>query len=323
MILVTGGAGYIGSHAARALRRQGLEVLIFDDLSRGHREAIPQGCRFEDGDLGRPGDVLRVFQQYPIDAVMHFAGLSLVGESMREPARYYQHNVGEAALLVKTALQHEVDRFIFSSSCSVYGQPQRIPMDEEHPCSPISPYGRSKRTVELLLEDCRRAHGLRYINLRYFNACGASLDGRLGESHQPETHLIPCILQAARRDRPVHIFGNDYDTPDGTCIRDYIHVEDLATGHLVALERLHENDVGECFNLGTGKGLSVLEVIEETRRVTGLAVPSKQAPRRPGDPAMLVCDPSRARRQLSWKPRHSDLTTILQSAWAWENDRRY
>lgn len=322
-ILVTGGAGYIGSHTVRALQEQGYDVLVFDNLSQGHRAAVPSACSFLEGDLNRAEDVERAFNEHAVEAIMHFAGLCLVGDSMRRPAHYYRHNVGQAALLLETALQKEVRRFIFSSSCAVYGEPLEIPMDEGHPCRPINPYGRSKRIVEQLLADCRQSQGLRYVSLRYFNAGGASLDGTLGESHDPETHLIPRVLQAADEGRAVEIYGDDYDTPDGTCLRDYVHVEDLASGHVAALRLLERRDLGDTFNLGTGKGISVLQVVEEARRVTGLPLKSKTAPRRPGDPAKLICDPSKAGSQLDWRPRHSDLATIMESAWRWEKSRRF
>lgn len=315
-VLVVGGAGYIGSHMVRLLDRSGHRPWVYDNLSRGHRRAVPAG-RLLEGDLNDRPRLEQVLRQKQIEAVMHFAALALVGESVAEPARYYQNNVVGTCTLLEAMRAVGVWRFVFSSTCATYGQPSRIPIAETQRQEPINPYGFTKLVIERALEDYARAYGSAVAALRYFNAAGASPDGELGEDHDPETHLIPLVLQVAlgRRDA-VTIFGDDYPTADGTCIRDYIHVDDLASAHLAALERLRP---GECLklNLGTGRGFSVHEVIRACRRVTGREIPARIGPRRAGDPAELVADASLARRTLQWQPDYTSIESIVQTAWRW------
>lgn len=316
-ILVAGGAGYIGSHMVLALLEAGHRVVVLDDLSTGHRDLLPGGV-FIQGSLGDAVLLEKVFAAYPLDAVMHFAAHSLVGESMTRPLAYYRNNLGATTVLLEAMLRHGVERFIFSSSAAVYGEPAQVPIPEEAPLAPTNPYGASKRAVEELLAWCATAHGLRAVSLRYFNAAGADPAGRLGERHDPETHLVPLVLQAAagRRDA-IQIFGTDYPTPDGTCIRDYVHVTDLAAAHLLALEALMDGAGGAVYNLGNSRGHSVREVIATARRVTGREIPEREAPRRPGDPAVLVAASDKARRELHWRPRFEGLETIIRTAWDW------
>ena len=317
-ILVTGGAGYIGSHMVKALHRAGLRVAVVDDLSSGRREAVG-GADLRVGDIGDAAFLDGVLAQVRPAAVMHFAGLIQVGESMTDPARYYRNNVAATGVLLDAMRAHGVDCFIFSSTAAIFGDPAYVPIDEAHPKQPINPYGRSKWFVEQMLEDHDRAYGLRATCLRYFNAAGADPDGELGECHQPETHLIPLILQVASGRRPhIGIYGDDYPTPDGTCVRDYIHVADLCSAHLLALRRLLEGGDSARYNLGNGTGFSVREVIEAARRVTGHAIPVVVQPRRAGDPPVLVADATAARRELGWSPRHDSLDDIVAHAWAWE-----
>jgi UDP-glucose-4-epimerase GalE len=316
-ILVTGGAGYIGSHACKALAGAGYLPVSYDNLSRGHRELVRWGP-LEEGDLAdgrRLAEVLRVHR--PV-AVLHFAALIAVGESVREPLLYYRNNVGGALSLLSAMEETGVRTIVFSSTAAVYGDPERVPLTEEAPRRPVNPYGRGKRLIEELLEDQAAARGLRYASLRYFNAAGADPEGETGEWHEPETHLIPLVLRAAQgRGAPLTLFGDDYDTPDGTCIRDYIHVSDLAQAHLLAVQALLAGRPSGAFNLGSGEGYSVRQVIEACRRVTGEAIPVAIGPRREGDPPRLVADPSRARQQLGWRPALSGLDTIVRTAWAW------
>lgn len=316
-ILVIGGAGYIGAHMSKDLLRAGYDVLILDDLSRGHRDLLAGGTFYE-GDLGDNALLKKIFRAHKVDAVMHFAAYSLVGESVEQPLAYYRNNVARTVELLDTMVQHDVKRFIFSSTAAVYGEPVTVPIDEDHPCQPTNPYGTSKVAVEHMLADCQRAYGLQYASLRYFNAAGADASSEIGERHEPESHLIPLVLQVAAGQREsIKIFGTDYPTPDGTCLRDYVHVSDLAQAHLLALRHLSAGGESAVYNLGNSKGYSVREVIETARRITGHPIPTVTAARRPGDPAQLIADSTKIRRKLSWEPRYEDLTSIIETAWAW------
>ncbi|MCR4392082.1 MAG: UDP-glucose 4-epimerase GalE [Candidatus Acetothermia bacterium] len=317
MILVTGGAGYIGSHTVKELLRRGYPVVVLDNLSTGHRELVL--CeQFIQGDLADSCLVERTFARHPICAVIHFAAHTSVPESVADPQKYYRNNVAGTLNLLQAMLAHGVKAIIFSSSAAVYGDPVALPIPEDHPTQPKNPYGRTKLVVEEILADYARAYGLRYIALRYFNAAGSDPEGEIGELHDPETHLIPIVLEAAAGKRPhLEIYGTDYPTKDGTAVRDYIHVSDLARAHVLALERMMEGGAGGAYNLGIGRGYTVREVVETCRRVTGRKIPAVEAPRRPGDPAALVADPSRARRELGWEPKFTDLEAIVETAWAW------
>ena len=313
-LLVTGGAGYIGSHTVRALRRLGVETVVADDLSTGHAAAV--GGEFERVDLGDLTALGALFERTRPTAVVHFAARCYVGESVTDPAGYYKSNVQHTWNLLEAMRAVGCRDIVFSSTCATYGEPQFIPLTEDHPQDPISPYGRTKLHMEHMLDDYARAYGLRFAALRYFNAAGAASDGSLGEVHQPETHLIPLALQVALGQREeLLIFGDDYDTPDGTCIRDYIHVEDLADAHLRALVRLQGDTERIVVNLGTGDGYSVQQVIDSARRATGHAIPARVVKRRPGDPPRLLSGGSRAAEVLGWRPGRSDLDTILIDAW--------
>jgi len=314
-ILVVGGAGYIGSHMAKMLVWSGHSVIVLDNLCTGFRDAVRYG-RLIEGDLADSALLDQIFTENDIAAVLHFAALSQVGESMREPARYYRNNVANTQNLLDAMLRHGVKRFIFSSTAAIFGEPKTPLIDEHHPQRPINPYGHSKRMVEEVLADYDKAYGLRYVCLRYFNAAGADPEGELGERHDPETHLIPLVLQAAsgRRDH-IAVFGNDYPTPDGTCVRDYIHVWDLCSAHLLALEHLLADGRSDAFNLGNGAGFSVQEVIDTARQVTGREIPVHTQDRRPGDPAVLVADGQKARRELGWEPRFAALDQIIAHTW--------
>lgn len=320
-ILVVGGAGYIGAHMVKRLRRAGFSVVVADDLSSGHREAV-LGASLHVGDIGDAAFVDALLAEVRPAAVMHFASCIQVGESVVDPAKYYRNNVTATQVLLDAMRAHGVARFLFSSTAAIFGDPRYVPIDEAHPKAPINPYGRSKWFVEQMLEDYDRAYGLRSVCLRYFNAAGADPDGELGECHEPETHLVPLVLQVASGRRPhITVHGEDYATPDGTCIRDYIHVDDLAEAHLLALRQLLEGGASARFNLGNGSGYSVREVIEAVRRVTGHAIPVVAGARREGDPPVLVADARAAREALGWQPRHADLDTIVAHAWAWERRR--
>jgi UDP-glucose 4-epimerase len=317
-ILVVGGAGYIGSHMVADLLRAGYRVVTLDNLSRGHREMVAGGS-FIEGDLGDPALLDRVFAQQPVCAVMHFAAFSLVGESVSRPLDYYQNNVAKTVELLRAMVRHRVRNFIFSSTAAVYGDPHAArPLRESDPCQPSNPYGATKLAVERMLADCAATGALRYVSLRYFNAAGADPSGTLGERHDPETHLIPLLLQVAAGEREsIKIFGTDYPTPDGTCIRDYVHVNDLTQAHLLALRHLMTGGDSRVYNLGNSKGYSVREVIELARTVTGQPLAAMPAERRAGDPAVLIADSARIREELGWKPRFEDLRTIIETAWAW------
>ena len=316
-VLVVGGAGYIGSHMVKMLGRQGCDVTTLDDLSSGHRDAVLCGD-FVQGDMGDRG-VLDAVLARGFDAVMHFASFIQVGESVQQPAKYYQNNVVNTLGLLDAMRSHGVGRFIFSSTAATFGEPQYSPIDERHPQQPINPYGRTKLMVEQVLADYERAYGLRSVCLRYFNAAGADPEGQLGERHEPETHLIPLVLQAASGRRPhIGVFGRDYDTPDGTCVRDYIHIEDLCSAHGLALQSLMGGAGSQAYNLGNGQGFSVQEVIDTAQQVTGRPIAVVNGPRRAGDPARLVADASLIREKLGWQPRYADLATIVEHAWRWE-----
>jgi len=311
-ILVTGGAGYIGSVTTELLLDAGHEVTVFDNLGRGHREAIDPRAMFIEGDLGDAGAITAVLRQTAPDAVMHFAAYALVGESMEDPSMYFRNNVIGGIHLAEAMVAAGVRKIVFSSTCATYGQPDQVPITEETVQRPQNPYGESKLMFEKILGWHQQINGLQPVFLRYFNACGAT--ETFGEDHDPETHLIPLVLRVALGQREtVKIFGDDYDTPDGTCLRDYIHICDLAQAHMLALEK----DVSGPFNLGTGTGNSVLEVIEACRAVTGHAIPAERVARRPGDPARLVASAEKARRVLGWNPERTDLRTIVESAWSW------
>jgi len=314
-ILVTGGAGYIGSITAERLLERGHRVVVLDDLSTGHRDAVPAGAAFVEGDVADPGRVGAALEEHGVEAALHFAAVSLVGESMERPLRYFRNNTGGSLALVETLLAHDVRRFVLSSTAALFGTPARVPIDEDAEVRPESVYGESKALVERMLHWLQRTAGLGYATLRYFNAAGAS--SALGEDHRPETHLIPLVLQVAagRRER-IAVFGEDYPTPDGTAVRDYIHVLDLAEAHVLAVEALAPGEA-RAYNLGNGEGFSVREVIEVCRRVTGRAIEQQTAPRRAGDPPVLVADAERIRRELGWQPQHRDLEAIVASAWAW------
>lgn len=317
-ILVVGGGGYIGSHMVKVLANSGHSVATYDNFSQGFRDAVLYGEVFE-GDLADRDRLDEVIGADNFDAVMHFASFIQVGESVTEPAKYYTNNVTNTQNLLDAMVKHGVSHFIFSSTAAIFGEPAYTPIDEAHPSAPINPYGRSKWFVEQMLEDYDRAYGLKSVCLRYFNAAGADPEGELGERHVPETHLIPLILQAAsgRRDS-IKVFGRDYATPDGTCIRDYIHVMDLCDAHLLAVEKLVSERKCARFNLGNGQGFSVQEVIDSARRVTGCRIHVIDDPRRDGDPAALVADSTLAKRELGWQPRYADLDTIVAHAWQWE-----
>ena len=316
-ILVAGGAGYIGAHMVKELLAAGFDVITLDNLSTGHKDLLAGG-RFVHGDLHDQKLLDRLFSENSIDAVMHFAAFSLVGDSVLAPVDYYQNNFGGTLSLVDAMVRHGVRRFIFSSTAAVYGEPEVVPIAETHPCVPTNPYGASKLAVERLLADCDKAYGLKYMSLRYFNAAGADVSGRIGERHVRETHLIPLVLQVAQGVRPhINIFGTGYPTPDGTCLRDYVHVTDLAAAHLLALAALQDGHESNIYNLGNSKGYSVREVIDLSRKVTGMPIAVKEAGNRPGDPAVLVADSAKIRRELGWRPGYEDLETIIETAWRW------
>ena len=315
--LVTGGAGYIGSHTCKALSLEGYLPVTYDNLVYGHERAVKWGP-FERGDILDRGRLDAVISHYKPEAVVHFAAFAYVGESVVDPGKYYRNNVLGSLTLLEAARDHGIRHFVFSSTCAIYGIPDLLPIREDSRQDPINPYGASKQMVERMLGDFGAAHNIRSVALRYFNAAGADLNNETGESHDPETHLIPLVLDAASGRRPaVTIFGTDYPTPDGTCIRDYIHVSDLADAHVKALQALDSGSPSPAYNLGNGRGFSVREVIDTVERVTGLRVPVKLGDRRPGDPARLISDASRARMELGWEPRIAELDQIIESAWAW------
>jgi len=315
-ILVTGGAGYIGSHVVKELLRQGHNPIVFDNLQTGHRKATDRAL-FIEGNLSDQKKLSDTFQANSIDAVMHFAGDCLVGESVQDPVKYFNNNVKNGIKLIEIMEQLNVRKFVFSSSAAVYGEPKEVPISEKHPCAPTNPYGETKWIFEKILQAFSDAGKLDFISLRYFNAAGADPEGGLGEDHSPETHLIPLVIKAAMSGGSVPVYGTDYDTPDGTCLRDYIHVSDLARAHILALQKLEREEKSAIYNLGNGNGYSVREVIETVKKVTGRNVVSVDSPRRPGDPARLVASSEKIRKELGWTPRYPDLETIIQTAWEW------
>ncbi|MGG0838096.1 UDP-glucose 4-epimerase GalE [Bacillus paralicheniformis] len=317
-ILVCGGAGYIGSHAVAELLSRNEEVVIIDNLQTGHEEAALKGASFYNGDLRDEAFLRKVFQENEIEAVMHFAADSLVGESVTDPLKYYDNNVYGAVCLLKVMKEFDVKQIVFSSTAATYGEPDRVPIMETDPTDPTNPYGETKLAIEKMLKCSEKAYGIRHVVLRYFNVAGAHVDGLVGEDHQPETHLIPIILQVAlgKRDK-IMIFGDDYPTPDGTCIRDYIHVMDLVDAHILAVERLRKGGESTVYNLGNGTGFSVKEVVETARKVTGCTIPAEVAERRAGDPAQLIASSEKAVKELGWQPKYAELETIIDSAWKW------
>ena len=316
-ILVTGGAGYIGSHIGKKLAEAGYNVIVLDNLSKGHRKAVLRG-KLIVGDLADMDLLDRIMKEEEIEGVIHLAADSLVGESMEKPGKYYRNNVANGLNLLEAMVKNGVKYIVFSSTAAVYGEPEEIPITEEHPANPENTYGESKLFFEKMLKRYDEIHGLKYVSLRYFNAAGADLSGQIGEAHDPETHLIPIVLQKALgiRDK-LYIFGDDYPTKDGTCIRDYIHVEDLADAHILAVEALVKGMESRVYNLGNGEGYSVKEVIEVAEEVVGKEIDAEIAERRPGDPAVLVASSDKIKRELGWKPLYPDLRTIIESAWRW------
>ena len=316
-VVVTGGAGYIGSHTCKELAKAGIEVITFDNLSTGHKNFVKWGP-FEQGELADKSRLLQVFDKYKPDGVIHFAASAYVGKSVSDPGSYFRNNVVGTLSLLEAMRDGGIKNIVVSSTCAVYGIPKKLPISEETPHNPISPYGASKMFMERMLPDFEVAHGIKWTALRYFNACGADPEGEIGESHDPETHLIPRVLMAIKGDVPhLEVFGDDYPTPDGTCQRDYIHVKDLAIAHVAALTYLIEGGNSDALNLGTGKAYSIRAILDAAQKATGKVVPYKLCPRRPGDPPVLVASVERARDTLNWQPKYSDLETILGTSWNW------
>ena len=323
MILVIGGAGYIGSHTNKEMSRRGIPTVIYDNLVYGHRESVKWGI-FEEGDVADGNRLDEIFDKYPIESVVHFAAYAYVGESVNKPSKYYNNNVCNTIKLLDKMRNHGVHNIVFSSTCATYGKPKQMPITEDMPQNPINPYGASKLMVEHIMEDYHKAYGLNYCCLRYFNAAGADPEGEIGESHSPETHLIPLILDAASGCREsISIFGTDYPTADGTCIRDYIHVTDLADAHIRALKYLQNGGESGCFNLGNGKGESVRHVIDVVIEVTGKDFIVKEEKRRAGDPPILIGSAKKAKAVLGWSPVYGDIKTIVEHAWKWHEDKKY
>ena len=322
MILVFGGAGYIGSHTVKHLLDNRYKCVVADNLIYGHKEAVDKRAEFVHADLLNPISIKEVFKGRKIDAVIHFAAFTYVGESVNDPQKYYINNVVGTTNLLNVMLENGVKKIVFSSTCATYGEPQYTPIDEKHPQNPINPYGRTKLMIEQIFADYERAYGLKHIALRYFNAAGCAQDGSIGESHTPETHLIPLVLKAIKGEKEkISVFGTDYDTPDGTCIRDYIHVEDLALAHRLAVEKLDE--YSGCLNLGTGVGTSVKEIIDAAEKVSGKKCPIEYGPRRAGDPAKLYADNQKVKKILGWQPRYTNIEDIIRTAWNWEINRKF
>ena len=320
-ILVLGGAGYIGSHTVYALIEKGVDVVVIDNLETGHIEAVHEKARFYKGDIRDRAFVDSVLDKEKIDAVIHFAANSLVGESMVNPLKYYDNNVNGTKVLLQSMVAHGLDKIVFSSTAATYGEPEKVPILETDRTEPTNTYGETKLAMEKMFKWTDRAHGLKYVSLRYFNACGAHISGKIGEAHSPETHLIPLILQVPLGQREyISIFGDDYDTSDGTCIRDYIHVTDLAQAHILAVDYLMKGNESNIFNLGNGVGFTVKEVIDTARKVTGHEIPARIAERRAGDPARLIASSDKARQVLLWKPEHADLEEIISTAWNWHKN---
>jgi UDP-glucose 4-epimerase len=319
MILVVGGAGYIGSHVNKLLYQRGYQTVVFDSLIYGHRDFVKWG-EFLLGDLNNKNDIRLCFEKYPIEAVMHFSAFTYVGESVTDPAKYYQNNVVGTLNLLGFMREFNVKYFIFSSTCATYGVPEKIPLTEDHIQNPINPYGESKLMIEKILRDFDAAYGIKHVNLRYFNAAGADPDAEIGERHDPETHLIPLVLDVAAGKRDdIKVFGTDYNTPDGTCVRDYIHVSDLAEAHILVLEYLLGGGSSDSFNLGNGEGYSVKEVIETAREVTGKDISAVNTDRRPGDPPKLIGNADKIKKALGWKPKYAELKKIIKTAWNWHS----
>lgn len=322
MILVVGGAGYIGSHTVKYLLEQGEKCVVADNLIYGHREAVDERAVFMEADLLDKDSLRAVFKTHNIDAVIHFAAFAYVGESVEKPQKYYQNNVVGTINLLDVMLEFGVKKIVFSSTCATYGEPQYTPIDENHPQNPINPYGRTKLMIEQIFADYERAYGLSHIALRYFNAAGCSVDASIGESHNPETHIIPLVLQAIQGKRSsIKVFGTDYETRDGTCIRDYIHVNDLAQAHYLAVKKLGEYN--GCINLGTGVGTTVKEIITAAEKVSGKVCPTEYTERRAGDPAKLFANNEKAKEVLGWKPQYMNIEDIIRTAWNWEENRKY
>lgn len=317
-ILVLGGAGYIGSHTVYELIDRGYEVVIIDNLETGHREAIHPQAEFYQGDIRDRSFLDRVFDEKHIDGVIHFAANSLVGESMVNPLKYYDNNLCGTKVLLESMVAHGIDKIVFSSTAATYGEPEKVPILETDRTNPTNTYGETKLSMEKMFYWTGAAHNLRYVSLRYFNACGAHESGNIGEAHSPETHLIPLILQVPNKQREfISIYGDDYDTKDGTCVRDYIHVTDLAQAHILAMEYLEKGNESNLFNLGNGVGFTVKEVIDTARKVTGHPIPAVTAERRAGDPAVLIASSEKAKEVLGWEPKHPELEEIIASAWKW------
>lgn len=322
-ILVAGGAGYIGSHTVKYLLKNNYNVVVLDNLVYGHKEAVLTK-NFEQADLADKEALDKVFKKYKIDAVIHFAAYTYVGESVSNPQKYYWNNVVNTLNLLDAMIENNVKNIVFSSTCATYGNPQYTPIDEKHPQSPINPYGKTKLMMEQIMADYETAYGLKYIALRYFNAAGGDAQGELGESHDPETHLIPLVLKAIKGDiAQINVFGTDYETSDGTCIRDYIHVEDLADAHMLAVQKLFETGESNCINLGTGIGTSVKEIIKVAEEVTGQKVPLVYGDRRAGDPAKLYAANAKAKDVLGWNPKYIDIKEIIKTAWIWEQNKKF
>lgn len=322
-ILICGGAGYIGSHTNKQLNHEGYKTIVFDNLVRGHRRAVKWGT-FVQGDLANIGEIEEVFSAHRIDAVLHFAAFAYVGESMQDPEKYYYNNVVNTLNLLKVMRTHNCDKIIFSSTCATYGEPKQVPIVEDMPQMPINPYGVTKLAVERIFHDYQAAYGLKFVALRYFNAAGADPAGEIGESHFPETHLIPLALDVASGKREeIEVFGTDYNTPDGSCIRDYIHVTDLADAHVRALHYLEQGNQGDFLNLSNSNGTSVFEVLKTIERVTGKPLKINATNRRNGDPAVLVGNSEKARKILGWSPRYEDIETIVRHAWYWHEHAEY
>ncbi|WP_046175558.1 UDP-glucose 4-epimerase GalE [Domibacillus indicus] len=317
-IAVVGGAGYIGSHAVRALLAQNRDIVVIDNLETGHEESVPEGVQFYKGDIRDRDFLNEVFEHEQIDQVVHFAANSLVGESMENPLKYYDNNVFGTQILLETMIKHGVKNIVFSSSAATYGEQKKMPITEEAPTAPTSAYGETKLAMERMMKWCDAAHGTKFVSLRYFNVAGASASGVIGEDHEPETHLIPLVLQVANGQREhITIFGEDYPTEDGTCIRDYIHVEDLVDAHILALDYLKEGGESDIFNLGSNQGFSVKEIVETARTVTGHKIPAVIGEKRAGDPAVLIASSEKARKTLEWSPSRTDIVTIIRDAWNW------
>lgn len=319
-VLVLGGAGYIGSHTVYELIDRGEDVVIIDNLETGHIEAVHEKARFYQGDIRDRAFLDRVFEKEHIDAVIHFAANSLVGESMTNPLKYYDNNLNGTKVLLEAMTAHGIKKIVFSSTAATYGEPERVPILETDKTEPTNAYGETKLSMEKMFKWCDRAYGLKYVSLRYFNACGAHVSGSIGEAHKPETHLIPLILQVPLGQREaISVFGDDYDTKDGTCVRDYIHVTDLAQAHILAVKYLMEGNESNIFNLGNGVGFTVKEVIETAKKATGKDIKAVMDERRAGDPAQLIASSEKAKTILGWKPEHADLEEIISSAWKWHS----